>query len=203
MTREQERVLELLDEQLHLLERGYGNAEKGAGAPQDPPTKTDLQNREKLARLRSVLREFAKARDLLGAYYETQAKRVGGGLPLLDVHPGHVRAAPDIQVLRFEDVLLPAVLNSRGLFGPEEVFEDGDAVIRIGLAEGGLGGPIVIGINRVNNPEDFIAFERAFEDLLDVPLQRVAGPGDIGARRRDDPKEGLLSRPHAGAHGID
>ncbi len=75
MTREQERVIQLLDEQLHLLERGYGNAEKGAGAPQDPPTKTDLQNREKLARLRSVLREFAKARDLLRGHYETQAKR--------------------------------------------------------------------------------------------------------------------------------
>ncbi len=75
MTREQERVMELMDEQLHLLERGYGNAKRGAGTPQDPPTQKDRQNQEKLARLQSVIREFARMRDMVGAYYETQAKQ--------------------------------------------------------------------------------------------------------------------------------
>lgn len=81
MTREQERVLELLDERLHLLERNYATAEKGAGTPQNPPTKADLQNQEKLKRMAAVMREFAKARDMLGAYYENQAKRAAASEP--------------------------------------------------------------------------------------------------------------------------
>lgn len=76
MTREQERVLELMNERLHLLERNYATAEKGAGIPQSPPTKTDLQNKEKLERLMAVIVEFRRACHLLRSHYEAQMKRM-------------------------------------------------------------------------------------------------------------------------------
>ena len=76
MTREQKRVIELMDERLHLLQRNYATTEKGAGTPQNPPTKTDLQNKEKLERLMAVIVEFRRACQLLQAHYEAESKRM-------------------------------------------------------------------------------------------------------------------------------
>ncbi|MDT4861415.1 hypothetical protein FQZ97_960210 [compost metagenome] len=84
----------------------------------------------------------------------------------------------------------------------EKIREHRNAVVRIRLDQAGRVIPRIVLVDCVNDAEDRLVDRLALEDADHVAALLVARAAEIGARRRNDRQQWLLSCPHAGLHGV-
>ena len=82
-------------------------------------------------------------------------------------------------MLGFEYVLLARISLCITLLNAQKLGVNADAKVRVCLKQRFFTGPLVAFINREDDAEALIVFNRAFKNLLQLDLVQVARAGDI------------------------
>ena len=98
---------------------------------------------------------------------------------------------------------LPGGADRFLLLVDQELRRHADPIIGVGLAQRGLGRPVVVLVDGPDRREQFGIVEHPIEHLLGVELGLVAGAGEVAAGGGDDDLQRLVPGAHAGFHGVD